>query len=110
MALSIDEVLERIGGYGLYQKRLTVIMTIMEAINMCYQILIMVFIAAEPSWHCVNNATNCTLEGDIKPTMKTYNYRCHIDRDQWEFSKDFTSIVTEVGSGYNSLNLQFLMI
>ena len=36
-------------------------------INMVYQILIIVFIAAEPPWHCATNATNCTLEGSFRP-------------------------------------------
>ena len=96
MALSIDEVLEKIGGFGCYQMRLTLIIALIEGINMVYQILIIVFIAAEPSWHCVTNATNCTLQGSFKPGKKNFDYRCDIPREQWEFSNEFTSVVTEV--------------
>ena len=96
MALSIDDMLKRIGGYGWYQMRLTLIIALMEGINMVYQILIIVFIAAEPPWHCATNATNCTLEGSFRPGKDNFNYRCDIPRDQWEFADGYTSVVTEV--------------
>ena len=96
MALTVDQILKRIGSYGWYQKRLTLIIGLMEGVNMVYQILIIVFIAAEPNWRCVTNATNCTLEGSFRPGHANYHLRCKIARDQWEFEKGFTSVVTEV--------------
>ena len=87
MALTVDQILKRIGSYGWYQKRLTLIIGLMEGVNMVYQILIIVFIAAEPNWRCVTNATNCTLEGSFRPGHANYHLRCKIARDQWEFEK-----------------------
>ena len=96
MALSMDDSLERIGSSGWFQIRMILILSYMEWFNMTYQTLIIVFIAAEPSWHCATNATNCTLLGNFKPGNGNYDYRYKIPRNQWAFSDDFTSIITEV--------------
>ena len=99
MALTVDEVLEKVGSLGPYQFRLIGVILYIEGFNMVFQIMTSTFVAAEPPWHCVANATNCTLEGNFRPGLKNYSFRCTIPREQWAFDKDFTSIVTEVKSG-----------
>ena len=56
----------------------------------------MTFIAAEPSWQCVANSSECTRAGEFKVGNKYYNARCNMSLDQWEFTKDFTSVTTDV--------------
>ena len=96
MTLTVDEVLEKVGSLGFYQIRLIIIITFIEWINMASQITISSFVGAEPPWHCVSNATDCTLVGSFRPGMKNFELRCKIPRNQWEFEDDFTSVVTEV--------------
>lgn len=95
MALSIDEVLEKIGSLGLFQIRIILALSYMEWFNSGWQTMVVVFTVAEPPWHCVANSSNCTLTGSFKPGQENYGYRCNIPREQWEFDDDFTSVVTE---------------
>ena len=57
--------------------------------------MLMVFIASEPGWKCKNSST-CPFNKTISLGDKNYSYRCDISRDDWEFTDDFTSVVTEV--------------
>ena len=57
--------------------------------------MIMVFIASEPNWKCVNNST-CPFTDSISIRDERYKYRCNISRRDWRFEDDFTSVVTEV--------------
>ncbi|XP_022805229.1 solute carrier family 22 member 15-like [Stylophora pistillata] len=94
MAVTTDAFLERIGSFGRYQIALNLFF------NLCYlfwwavPVMIMVFIASEPSWKCVNNST-CPFTDSISIRDKRYKYRCNISREDWEFQDDFTSVVTE---------------
>ena len=96
MALTVDQVLERIGSLGLYQIRLIFILGYIEWVNITWQVLLPSFIAAEPKWLCVANQSTCNLTGSFKPGDKLYDKRCNMSRDAWKFADDFTSVVTQV--------------
>ena len=96
MGLTIDEVLERISSMGLYQIRLVGIMSYMEWFNLGYQILLLTFVAGEPPWHCAANSTSCNMTGQFSVGHAHYNKGCSVNRDDWEFSNGFTSVVIEV--------------
>ena len=95
MALTTDQIFERIGSFGRYQIVLNLFF------NLCYMlwwsvpVMVMVFIASEPNWKCTNNST-CPFTDSISLRDKRYKYRCDIPDGDWEFEDDFTSIVTEV--------------
>ena len=100
MALSVDEMLDKIGSFGWYQIRMIFILSYMEWVNIAYQVMLLSFVAAEPAWHCVANSTVCTLPEEYRPGDADYDFRCgdNVTRADWEFSDSFTSIVTEVTS------------
>jgi len=95
MALTVDQMLERIGSLGFYQIRLIFILGYIEWFNMTFQVLVPTFIAAEPNWLCVTNHSSCNLTGEFKPGDKLYNERCDMPRDAWEFADGYTSVVTQ---------------
>ena len=96
MGLTVDEVLERIGSFGYYQIRLLLILSFLEWFPIGFQVLLMTFIAAEPNWQCVSNSSVCTRSGMFAPGHKYFKERCNMNRSQWEFTKEFTSVATEV--------------
>lgn len=95
MALTVDQVLERIGSLGFYQIRLIFILSYVEWFNITFQVMVPSFIAAEPRWLCVANHSSCNLTGEFKPGDKLYNERCDMPRDAWKFANGYTSVVTQ---------------
>ena len=93
MALSVDEVLEKIGSMGLYQIRLIIILSYIEMINLTYQVMLPSFISAEPKWMCAGNNSHCNISGQFDATDER---RCKMPRESWKFAVDFTSVVTTV--------------
>lgn len=93
--LTVDECLDKVGSFGWYQIRLILILSLMEWVNVGFQVMLLTFVAAEPPWVCVNNVT-CPLKGEFKPGMDGYKLRCDLNRSDWKFTDDFTSVVTEV--------------
>ena len=93
---TIDQVLEQIGSFELYQIRLLLILSYLQWFPIGFQILAMTFIAAEPNWRCVTNSTECTESGTFAPGHKYYAQRCNMNRSQWKFTTELTSITTEV--------------
>ena len=96
MALTVDQVLDRIGSLGLYQIRLIFILSYIEWVNITWQILVPTFIAAEPNWLCETNHSACNLTGEFKPGDKLYDERCKMPREAWKFAEGYTSVVTQV--------------
>ncbi|XP_020616372.1 organic cation transporter protein-like isoform X1 [Orbicella faveolata] len=94
MALTVDEVLEKIGSLGLYQIRLIFILSYIEWFNITFQIMVPTFLSAEPKWMCVPhlNNTACNFTGEFTAVDKR---RCDMPREAWTFTDDFTSVVTE---------------
>ncbi|XP_078366996.1 solute carrier family 22 member 15-like isoform X2 [Oculina patagonica] len=94
MKLTTDEVLEKIGSFGRYQIVLNIFFNIAYGFWWGFPVMVMVFIASEPGWRCKNNST-CPYTGTISLGHDNYKYRCKIPREDWEFTDDFTSVVTE---------------
>ena len=94
--LEMDELLEEIGGFGKAQILLLIIFVLM-IIPATYQVLIMVFIGANPPWICASNSTECIHKGEVTAGDDFYNARCTMKRDSWTYteSKKY-SIITEV--------------
>ncbi|XP_068703012.1 organic cation/carnitine transporter 2-like isoform X2 [Montipora capricornis] len=94
LALSTDEVLAKIGSFGRYQVVLNLFANIAYGLWWAFTVLVMMFIASEPGWKCQNKST-CPFNKTIHLTDKEYSYRCNISREDWTFSDDFTSVVTQ---------------
>lgn len=94
--LEMDELLKEIGGFGKAQILLLIIFVLM-IIPATYQVLIMVFIGANPPWICASNSTECIHKGEVTAGDDFYNARCTMKRDSWTYteSKKY-SIITEV--------------
>ena len=94
--LEMDELLEEIGEFGKAQILLLIIFVLM-IIPATYQVLIMVFIGANPPWICASNSTECIHKGVVTAGDDFYNARCTMKRDSWTYteSKKY-SIITEV--------------
>ena len=94
--LEMDELLEEIGGFGKAQILLLIIFVLM-IIPATYQVLIMVFIGANPPWICASNSTECIHKGEVTAGDDFYNARCTMKRDSWTYteSKKY-SVITEV--------------
>ena len=98
MALSVDEMLEKIGGYGKYQITLLFIFGYVSITLDSFPIMIVTFITAEPDWVCVlGNNTVCNYTEPVSLTSDNYKARCDMPRENWTYVDDFTSTVTEVG-------------
>ena len=93
---TVDQMLEHVGSFGWYQIRLLLVLSYLEGVSIAWQVLGMTFIAAEPNWRCVTNSTECTQPGTFGPGNSYYNERCNMNRSEWEFTTEFTSITTEV--------------
>ena len=94
----MDEILEQIGQMGRFQIS-KIAMFALVIFPPTFHLLNMFFLAAEPPWQCVKNSTECKLTGSFVPGHDDYNFRCDMNRSEWEYvayegPKD--SIVTEV--------------
>ncbi len=98
MALTADQVLEKIGSFGRYQLLLLIFGNVLVWFWYGWPLILSTFIAAEPGWRCVenSNSSECKVNGTVFPGDEYYEHRCDISRDAWEFVDDFTSVVTEV--------------
>ena len=96
MALDVDEVLQHIGQFGPYQIRILVLF-LFTIFPITYQTLIMVFIAFEPPWMCVEGSSSCrganftnssslqVFSTATKP-KSLYERRCSLNRSDWKFA------------------------
>ena len=98
MALTVDDVMDKIGSFARYQYRMLFIFGFMKIFGDGFQIMIPTFLSIEPAWRCRDNSSACNLTGVFKPGDKHYNFRCSIPRDEWVFdtSEIISSVVTEV--------------
>ena len=94
--MDTDEILEEIGSFGFFQKRNTILLGLIIFV-LTFQTVSMVFIGGEPTWQCAPNSTVCTRNGTINTDDDFYKARCNMSSKEWEFTTEFTSIVTEVG-------------
>ena len=100
MAVTVDEVLNQIGGYGKYQILMLQFVGFIEFGLSSFNVMIITFIAGEPTWECVSNSTVCNMTGTIDTTSDDYKARCDMPRSEWKFSDTYTSVVSEVGKMY----------
>ena len=108
MHTSVDKVLERIGGYGKFQILMLQIAGLIEFALSAFNVSIITFIAAEPTWECVPNSTICNITDTINTISDDYTARCNMPRSEWKFSDTFTSAVTEVCMmWYHQVSLSF---
>ena len=96
MAVTVDEVLNQIGGYGKYQILMLQLVGFIDFGLSSFNVMIITFIAGEPTWECVSNSTVCNITGAVDTTSDDYNARCDMPRSEWKFSDTYTSTVTEV--------------
>ena len=94
--MDTDEILEEIGSFGYFQKRNTLLLGLIIFV-LTFQTVSMVFIGGEPTWRCTPNSTVCTRNGTFSADDNFYKERCNMSSEDWEFTTEFTSIVTEGG-------------
>ncbi|XP_073237426.1 uncharacterized protein [Porites lutea] len=92
--MDADEILEEIGSFGFFQKRNAVFLGLIIFV-LTFQTVSMVFIGGEPTWRCTANSSVCTQNATISPDDDYYKARCNMSSEDWEFTTEFTSIVTE---------------
>jgi hypothetical protein len=82
--MEVDEVIERIGGFGAAQKKVVCLVNLAQLAT-AFHALSYTFLAEAPSWHCpeVQQKNSCAIVGARSCAPK--------------YSADFTSIVSEVG-------------
>ena len=93
--MDTDEILEEIGSFGFFQKRNSLLLGLIIFV-LTFQTVSMVFIGGEPTWRCALNSSVCTRNGTIGFDDNYHEARCNMSSDDWEFTTEFTSIVTEV--------------
>lgn len=95
--LTIDEVLAKIGSFGRFQILLTVFVNLAYGFWWASPIYLMMFIASEPGWKCKHNVNStCHYNETIRFGDDDFSFRCKIPREDWTYSGDFTSVVSEV--------------
>jgi hypothetical protein len=101
MALTTDEIFEKIGSFGRYQCILLGIFGYVALASLALQIMIVTFITAEPDWMCVKAYNNsiCNFTEPIGLISDNYEARCDMPREAWKYVDGFTSVVTEVCKG-----------
>ncbi|CAB3983634.1 organic cation transporter -like [Paramuricea clavata] len=96
MSLTVDDVLEQIGGYEKYQILLLFMFGYVAITLDSFPTMIVTFITAEPDWVCVQgNNSMCNFTQAITLTSDDYMARCDMPREDWTYVADFTSTVTE---------------
>ena len=106
MAVTVDQMLEKIGSFQRYQWMLLSIFGYVMIVASGFPIMIVTFITAEPDWICVKGYNNsvCSFTEPITLTGKNYNARCSMPREAWTYVKGFTSVVTEVIISLTQMN------
>lgn len=95
MALTADEVLEKVGSFGWFQKRLLILFNLLTALLFGWAVMVTGIITAEPAWKCVKNSSVCTYDGAINVGNTNYDARCNMSRSEWDFVDGMTSVITE---------------
>jgi hypothetical protein len=112
MSLTVDEILERIGGHGRFQTILLLCMTYTYMSMAAFHVMVIAFIAGEPSWECVQNSTVCNLTEAVSTVSEHYKKRCDMQRSEWKFTDTYTSTATEVRFFYkiNLFHIELLVL
>lgn len=78
---NIENVLNKVGSFGIYQKLLLLAGGV-SIVPFAMPNYIMYFAAQEPSWKCVANSSVCLHNGTLP---SDHIGRCLLPRDQWEY-------------------------
>ena len=96
--LDVDDFLEEVGQFGLYQKLITFIYCLIIFAPV-YQTLVMAFVGSNPTWRCSDTGLasgTCNITEEIGEDRPFYAARCNMNRTDWEFATDRKfSIITE---------------
>lgn len=99
MSLTVDDVLDQIGGFEKYQLLLLFLFGYVAIALDSFPTMIVTFITAEPDWVCVQgNNSQCNFTEAISLTSSDYMARCDMPRENWTYVAGFTSTVTEVAT------------
>ena len=101
MALTVDQVFDKIGSFGRYQRLLLLGCNGLIFLWLGFPMLIMTFLTADPGWKCVANSSECLFKGSLPASDKS---RCNISRSEWTFTDDLTSVATEVRCNYFTIS------
>lgn len=91
--MDVDNFLKNVGQFGPFQIKILA-MFLLIFFPVTYQTLIMVFMAYEPPWMCVENSTAClqpnatgleVFSTSTKP-IELYQRRCSLNRTDWKFA------------------------
>ena len=109
--MDVDDVLHRIGGFGATQQKIFLLIGLPH-IWSSLQILSFSYTSADPGWNCTRPSSASaavsalTAEGADVRTLTDLEMKCaYYEQGKCvpEYSKEFTSIVTEVGCHCGSL-------
>ena len=103
MGLTTDQALDKVGNFGRFQLVLLCFCSALVWVWAGWPLLVMTFISAEPPWKCVANSSVCTFPDKVTAGDDVFEKRCSMPRGDWEFSDDFTSVVTEVRGAFESI-------
>jgi len=88
----VEETFPYIGQFGRFQIRLLVILTLMKIPQSAF-ILMMYFVAMNPSWKCAENSVECSWNHTFSSDDQL---RCNMSREAWQYTESKTfSLVTE---------------
>ena len=98
MALTIDQMLEKIGEFHKYQWLLLGMFGYTVFAIAGFPVMIVTFITAEPDWERAKgyNRSICNFTEPIGLTHDDYKARCDMPREAWKYVDGFTSTVIEV--------------
>ena len=91
--LSVNEMLEVVGGYGKFQKTINIFFCLMTIPSFTH-VMITYFTAHTPLWSCAHNSTRCRSNLTFKGADQS---RCSMSRKDWSYAvaTKHYSIVTE---------------
>ena len=90
--LSVEEMLDTVGGYGKFQKMINLLFCLMTIPSFTH-VMITYFTAHTPSWICKTNSTRCQGNTSLPGVDQS---RCSMTRKDWSYvATKHYSIVTE---------------
>lgn len=93
ISFNIDDIMQHIGEFGLFQKLLIIVLFI-SCLPTSYQILMFYFFTITPRWMYKTNSTICTTNGSYPAADLT---RCNLPRTEWRYAETKKySLVTDL--------------
>lgn len=89
--MNFDEILDTVGGWGVYQKRIYFIFTFLFELFATQNVVFMMFGGASPEWHCDNDYDTNFAENNSSDNCSIYRTCKTI-----VYHEDLQSVATEV--------------